>query len=106
MTGNNKMHDIININKVVIMRISILLFIFFCQTILALDNQHIFPLDNYTQNIDYWLSPINPDYTKPLLSPQYQNERLSKLKHRYFGTNETDPSPWAARHITSLLQES
>ncbi|HLX54475.1 MAG TPA: SH3 domain-containing protein [Aquella sp.] len=83
----------------------IFLCILFCQSVWALDNQRIFPLDNYTQNIDYWLTPTNPDYTKPLLSIEYQNERLDKLKHRYFGTNDSDPSPWSARHITSLIHE-
>jgi hypothetical protein len=80
--------------------------IMFCNASWALDNQHIFPLDNYTQNINYWLSPAASNYTKPLLTRQYQNERLNQLKHRYFGTDGDDASPWNKRHISSLMQES
>jgi hypothetical protein len=78
----------------------------FCRGVFALDNQHVFPLDNYTQNINYWLNPTAADYTKPLLTPQYQNERLHMLKHRYFGTDGNDTSPWNDQYITSLMRET
>lgn len=70
-----------------------------------MDNSRIFPLDNYSQNVNYWLSPSSPEYNKSLLTVAYQNERMQLLKQRYFGTSNDDPSPWSRQYISSLLAE-
>lgn len=72
-------------------------------TSLANENKHLFPIENYNQNVDNWLNPKNINYTKELLTPKLQMISFINLKHRYFGTNESDPSPWNTLYISKLL---
>lgn len=58
-----------------------------------------FPLDNYSQNIDLWIKPSNPDYDNPLLTVDMQKQRSEELYQHYFGMN----SPWNAAYVTAIL---
>lgn len=84
----------------------IFIFVLFYHVVFAAENWNIFPLDNYTQNINYWLNPKDSSYHKLILTPKYQNERMNQFKHRYFGTSNDDVSPWNGKYIASLMQES
>lgn len=65
--------------------------------------RHIFPLDNYVQQVNFWLRPTAVAYKQNLLGANYQNARLKQLKHLYFGTECSDTSPWSKAYIQSLL---
>lgn len=55
----------------------------------------LFPIENYPQNVDDWISPNNPDYNNPLLSQDVQQQHFVKFYDRYYGSK----SPWNADHI-------
>ena len=63
------------------------------------DNMKIFPLDNYSQSVDEWINPKLTNYKVSLLDADYQEQRLTQLKHTYFGTSPSDNSPWSKGHI-------
>lgn len=63
------------------------------------DNMKIFPLNNYSQNVDQWINPALASYTQALLDSDYQEQRFTQLKHTYFGTLDSDNSPWSKGHI-------
>lgn len=78
--------------------------IFTCSYVYAgSDNMKIFPLDNYSQNVDEWINPVLANYTQSLLDTDYQEQRLTQLKHTYFGTLNNDNSPWSEGHIKYVL---
>ncbi|WP_375329858.1 SH3 domain-containing protein [Candidatus Tisiphia endosymbiont of Nemotelus uliginosus] len=59
----------------------------------------IFPIENYSQNINDWINEKSPDYDTPLLSPDVQKKHLEKLyKHNY-----GDLSPWDKQYVKQLL---
>ncbi|MCC8398794.1 MAG: SH3 domain-containing protein [Rickettsia endosymbiont of Labidopullus appendiculatus] len=62
----------------------------------------IFPIENYSQNINDWINEKNPDYDTPLLSPDVQKQHLEKLyKHNY-----GDLSPWNKQYVNQLLDKA
>lgn len=88
---------------VYIFRVLILIFV----SLVYADNNNmkLFPLNNYSQNTDMWISPNRSDYNTNLLDYNYQNERLNKLKHTYFGTKNTDNSPWSMGYVSNILNQ-
>ncbi|MBP9742737.1 MAG: SH3 domain-containing protein [Burkholderiales bacterium] len=68
-------------------------------------NLELFPLSRYSQNVDLWLNPQDPEYNYNLLNYSYQQERLLELKHNYFGTDKNDNSPWSSQYIQFILNE-
>ncbi len=68
-------------------------------------NMKSFPLDNYSQNTDMWISPLRSDYQTNLLDDDYQLERFTQLKHTFFGTNARDNSPWSKSFVSSILAQ-
>ncbi|WP_375319238.1 SH3 domain-containing protein [Candidatus Tisiphia endosymbiont of Oplodontha viridula] len=62
----------------------------------------IFPLENYSQNINDWINKNNPDYDTPLLSPDIQKKHLQKLYEHNYG----DLSPWDKQYVNQLLHKS
>lgn len=61
----------------------------------------LFPMDNYNQQIDVWISPNSLDYNTPLLSSEYQTQRLQEFFQYNFGSS----SPWDESHINYLFSE-
>ncbi len=57
----------------------------------------LFPIENYDQNIDHWISPSEPNYDHPLLDAQQQKWRMQQLYQHQF-------SPWQASYIEAYLQ--
>jgi len=70
--------------------------------IAAPDLISLFPLEKYNQKITDWLSPSDPGYTKPLLTPAQQAIRKAELYRHYFGKE----SPWNADYINLLFSQS
>lgn len=64
----------------------------------------LFPLHRYDQNVDTWLNPKDPNYTKPLVSLDYQKKRLQEYYNHYFSTAEDAFSPWSKNHVTKIMQ--
>lgn len=69
--------------------------------IAAPDLISLFPLEKYNQKIADWLSPSDPGYTKPLLTPTQQAIRKAELYRHYFGKE----SPWNADYINLLFSQ-
>ena len=69
------------------------------------DNLSIFSLQNYSQNVDYWIPESAPNYNIPLLNKLEQLERFADLKQRYFGYLDDDYSPWSRKYVNFILQE-
>jgi hypothetical protein len=69
------------------------------------NNMKLFPIDNYSQNTDMWISPSRDDYQTNLLDDDYQQERFYQLKHTYFGTANNDNSPWSPHYVRDILQQ-
>ena len=65
----------------------------------------IFPLEHYSQDIDVWLSPDNPNYKTPLITTAYQQKHLREFYAHLFSTHPTAPSPWSSAFVTSLLHK-
>ncbi len=57
----------------------------------------LFPIADYDQNIDHWISPASPNYNTPLLTPLQQQWRMQQLYQHQF-------SPWQAAYIAPYLQ--
>ena len=68
-------------------------------------NMKSFPLDNYSQNTDMWISKLRSDYQTNLLDNDYQLEHFTQLKHTFFGTNASDKSPWSKYFVSSILAQ-
>lgn len=82
--------------------LSIMLF-FFISSISFANSLSLFPIENYNQNVNYWISPNDPHYNKPILSNTYQQQRLNELRHTFFGTDNIDNSPWSQKNIEYLF---
>ena len=68
-------------------------------------NMSLFPIDDYSQSTDMWISPSEPNYNTNLLDASYQQQRLQQLKHTYFGTGANDNSPWSRDYVEGILQQ-
>lgn len=60
----------------------------------------LFPLEKYSQNINDWINPEDPDYNKPLMSASDQKNRLDKYYNYYYATDNNAKSPWSSEHVT------
>lgn len=65
---------------------------------------NVFPLDNYSQSLAHWFNPDNPDYTKPLLTPDAQKAHFANLKKHVFSMDGL--SPWSEAYVESILQSN
>ena len=82
-------------------------FILFFATLIYADsnNMKLFPIDNYSQNTDMWISPNGSDYNTNLLDDDYQISHLNELKRTYFGTGSADNSPWSSVYVSDILSQ-
>lgn len=63
----------------------------------------IFPMNNYSQSIDKWISPQSDVINTPVMDRVAQKRNFSDLKSHYFGMNKDDQSPWNPYYILSIL---
>lgn len=94
--------------KIIRMPALIFCLIFFCSSTsfagssLPIQN---FSLDNYNQDVDHWISPNNPEYDKPLLTENFQKQKLEEYYRHYFDSSKKGLSPWSKNYMTEMLQE-
>ena len=62
-----------------------------------------FPIKSYSQNVDDYLSPDSPDYTKPLVSSDYQAAQLKQFYNHYYSTDAQALSPWSEQMIQAVI---
>lgn len=62
----------------------------------------LFPLENYSQNVDAWIQPDDGAYQQRLLSKADQQKRLAILYGHYYGEH----SPWSKVHVNAILQHA
>ncbi len=65
----------------------------------------LFPIENYDQNVDTWLSPKDSHYDVALLSAAYQQQRFAEFFRHYFSTKSDGLSPWSRFYIEQVFQE-
>lgn len=68
-------------------------------------NMTLFPIEEYSQNVNQWINPSLPNYHRNLLSKDYQQKKLSELVRAYFGTAPQDNSPWSSQYVRALLSQ-
>ncbi len=79
-----------------------LVFNFYAISTNAADNLiSLFPLDKYDQKITDWVSPSDPSYTQPVLTPAQQAKHKAELYRNYFG----ELSPWNANYVNFLFSQ-
>ncbi len=79
--------------------------IFFCAlTSCAKENMVAtkFPLNNYNQEVSYWISQNNPTYSKPLVSYHFQLQHKNELYQHLYGIN----SPWNSKYVINILSHA
>jgi hypothetical protein len=59
----------------------------------------IFPMNNYDQTIATWINPNDTNYDLPLLTSDFQAQRLSIFRDHYFGSQ----SPWNEEYLNGIL---
>ena len=85
--------------------IYILAILSYAKAIALSDNMSVFPLQNYSQDVNHWLPESNHNYNIPLLNKLDQQKRFIDLKKRYFGSSDNDYSPWSSKYVNYVLQE-
>lgn len=68
------------------------------------NKKQVFPIENYNQDVDYWINPANADYNYPILESKNQAVQFNNFKHHYFGTDISDPSPWNMAYVTQIIK--
>ncbi len=63
----------------------------------------LFPVEHYNQDVDHWLPPDAANYKTPLVSAQYQQQRLQNLYRHVFSAAQDGLSPWSKQFVTTLL---
>ena len=66
-------------------------------------NKTYFPLENYPQEIEYWLPATAKNNDISVISQVKQKKYFSRLLSKYYGMGERDKSPWNARYIAHIL---
>lgn len=59
----------------------------------------IFPLKHYSQSVDDWLKPSDPNYQKPLVSKKRQKQWTKQFYQHAYGNR----SPWSETWINHIL---
>ncbi len=63
-----------------------------------------FPIEKYSQDVDYWINPKNKDYDQPLAPYQQQLNETKNIYKHYYSSKDNDLSPWSKSFIESTLQ--
>lgn len=89
-------------------RFTLLILWLLCPVVIQAANAPIslFPLENYSQNVDSWLPPNAPDYKTALVSTDYQRLRLQDLYRHVFSAASDGLSPWSKTFVTSIISNN
>lgn len=63
----------------------------------------IFPIQNYSQNVDQFLAPENHDYSRPLMDKEYQLTAMHHFYNHYYSSNSNGLSPWNPEMAQKLI---
>jgi cell wall-associated NlpC family hydrolase len=87
-------------------KIYILILLFCCISFVnGASNMKKFSLKDYPQNVDLFLNSHDTNFAKNMLDSDYQEQRLTELKHTYFGTTAKDNSPWSKTYVEYILNQ-
>lgn len=67
-------------------------------------NKSLFPLENYSQSVDEWISPVLSDSNIPVMAKDNQNKYFSALLSKYYGMGKQGQSPWNIYYISRVLK--
>ncbi|BBH52298.1 SH3 domain-containing protein [Fluviispira sanaruensis] len=82
--------------------VSFILFLQSCTTSRPeINKAQIFPLNNYSQNIQRFINPNSPDYNIPLISNNVILEKENAYKEHFFG----EQSPWSDSFVSGILNK-
>lgn len=62
-----------------------------------------FPIDAYSQQISDYLSPDAEDYSRLLLTPEYQAYQQKQFFQHYYASDQDALSPWSEHFVTAIL---
>src|SRR4051794_24884999 len=62
-----------------------------------------FPINSYSQNANDYLSADGEDYSKALLSNEYQQLQFQQFYNHYFASDPQGLSPWSRQMVRSTL---
>lgn len=62
----------------------------------------IFPLGKYNQQVTHWINATNPNYNKPIFTPEIQKAHLTNFYLHTFG----NLSPWDVEYVTHFFSGS
>ena len=62
-----------------------------------------FPIENYSQDINTYISSKNSNYTQNLLSPESQALRLKQFYQHYYASDSNGLSPWSEALVQVVL---
>jgi cell wall-associated NlpC family hydrolase len=57
----------------------------------------------YSQNADDYISPNDPNYSKPLVSAEYQEQQLKQFYNHYYASNPQGLSPWNGELVKLII---
>lgn len=66
------------------------------------DKIQIFPLGNYSQDINNYLIPTSPDFDSEVITDEIVREKTENYKKHLFG----DLSPWSQSFVTNILNQA
>lgn len=73
-------------------------------TILAVEVPiSLFPISDYSQNLNQWLKPSSPNYNKSLLTDAYQQQRSNEFYDHLYSNNAT--SPWSNHYVIQVFTQ-
>jgi cell wall-associated NlpC family hydrolase len=62
-----------------------------------------FSIAPYDQTVAHYLSPNTPDFSKPLLAPEYQQLQFNQFYNHYYASDAKGLSPWSEELVNSVL---
>jgi hypothetical protein len=68
------------------------------------DNISLFPIENYSQDLNFWFNKNSSDFNTPVLSQEEQSKYFKEMKDNTYGIDKNSNSPWSPTYINFLLK--
>jgi hypothetical protein len=66
----------------------------------------LFPIENYSQSSNKWLSPDDANYNVALLSVDEQKKRLKEFYNHFYAINKKNSfSPWSGAFVDEVFNQ-
>jgi cell wall-associated NlpC family hydrolase len=85
----------------------LVLFLIIIEANLAVANNQLityFPLEKYSQDIDFWIDSLDNDYDRPLADYQQQLNQSKNIYKHYYSAKDDDLSSWSKLFVENILQ--